>query len=368
MNKLKFIDRMAQGKISRRDMMRGAAAFGVGMVTLPRLSRAEEVLTCMEWSGYDVDNLFSSYVKKHGKAPNFSIFANEEEALQKVRGGFNADIMHPCTYSVFRFTDAKIAEPIDTSKLSNWKDVFPALQKAPGVVVDGNVVMTPCDWGNSSIAYRPDLVDADFDKNPSWSIFTDDKYAGRVAMTDDYVVAEIAGLLLGYGPKKIFEMTDEELAATKPLVEKVVKNARFLWKDPTEINQALASGEIVAAYAWNETPKTLREQGIPAAYAVPKEGIFTWLCGLTLLSTGKASKEAAYDFLDAWLSPETGKQLIEDFSYGHSNKKAFEIADPKKVADLGITDPEKALNAGIMLQKADADKYTKLWEEVKTMK
>ncbi len=214
----------------------------------------------MEWSGYDVDNLFSSYVKKHGKAPNFSIFANEEEALQKVRGGFNADIMHPCTYSVFRFTDAKIAEPIDTSKLSNWKDVFPALQKAPGVVVDGNVVMTPCDWGNSSIAYRPDLVDADFNANPSWSIFTDDKYAGRVAMTDDYVVAEIAGLLLGYGPKKIFEMTDEELAATKPLVEKVVKNARFLWKDPTEVNQALASGEIVAAYAWNETPKTLKEQ------------------------------------------------------------------------------------------------------------
>jgi len=26
------------------------------------------------------------------------------------------------------------------------------------------------------------------------------------------------------------------------------------------------------------------------------------------------------------------------------------------------------LNAGIMLQKVDADKYTKLWEEVKTMK
>ena len=72
-----------------------------------------------------------------------------------------------------------------------------------------------------------------------------------------------------------------------------MKNARFLWKDPTEINQALASGEIVAAYAWNETPKTLKEQGIPAAYAIPKEGIFTWLCGLTLHSTGKASKEAA---------------------------------------------------------------------------
>ncbi len=48
-------------------------------------------------------------------------------------------------------------------------------------------------------------------------------------------------------------MTDEELAATRPLLEKMVSNSRFLWTDKTEINQALASGEIVAAYAWNET-------------------------------------------------------------------------------------------------------------------
>jgi len=368
MSKLKFIDRMAQGKISRRDMLRGAAAFGVGVTIMPTRPRAESVLTCMEWSGYDADAFYKSYVTKHGKAPNFSIFSTEEEALQKVMGGFNADVMHPCTYSVYRFTDAKIAQPIDTSKLSNWKDVFPALQKAPGVVVDGNVVMTPCDWGNSSIAYRTDLVDEDFNKEPSWRIFYDDKYAGRVSMSDDVVVVQIAGLLNGLPSKRIFEMTDDDFAKAKPLVEKAVKNSRFLWKDPTEINQALASSEIVAAYAWNETAKTLKEQGIAAAYAVPKEGIFTWLCGLTLLSTGKASKDDAYDFLDAWLSPETGKALIEQDGYGHSNKKAFEIADPKLVAALGITDPEKALDAGIMFQRYDSPKYTKFWEDIKAAK
>ena len=371
MNKLKFIDRMAQGKLSRRDMLRGAAAFGVGMTVMPVRPRAEEVLTCMEWSGYDDQQFFPSYVKEHGKMPNFSIFSTEEEALQKVRGGFNADIMHPCTYSVFRFTDAKIVEPIDTSKLSNWKDVFPALQKVNGVVVNGDVVMTPCDWGNSSIAYRTDLVDEDFNKEPTWGIFTDDKYAGRVAMNDDTNTIEIAGLLLGYSKDEIFKMTDAELEATRPLIGKMVTNSRFLWKDPTEINQALASGEVVAAYAWNETAKTLKEQGVPAAYAVPKEGIFTWLCGLTLLSTGKASKAEAYDFLDAWLSPETGKALIEIDGYGHSNRKAFEIADPEAVAALGITDPEKALEAGILFQPIEDSlnaKYIKLWEEVKALK
>lgn len=371
MNKVKFVDQMARGRISRRDMMRATAAFGVAMTVLPRRSDAAEVLTCMEWSGYDIAELFKPYVDKYGAPPNFSIFADEEEALQKVRSGFNADVMHPCTYSVVRFVEAGIAKPIDTTKLSNWKDVFPALQTATGVVIDGNVVMTPCDWGNSGIAYRPDMVEPDFLKEESWGIFFDEKYAGRVSMSDNEVAAEIAGLMLGYGPKKIFEMSDEELAATRPLLEKVVKNSRFLWKDPTEINQGLASGEVVAAYAWNDTVKNLTSQGIPVKYAQPKEGIFTWLCGLTLLNTGKADPAAAYDFLDAWLSPETGKQLIEVSGYGHSNQKAFEIADQKQVAALGITDPMKHLQNGIFFEPVESArnaKYIKLWEEVKALK
>lgn len=371
MNRVKFIDRMSQGRVSRRDVMRSAAAFGVGMTFMSSRSRADEPLTVMEWSGYDQPDFFKSYVDKYGSPPAFSIFANEDEALQKVRSGFNADAVHPCTYSVGYFVEAGLTKPIDTSRLSHWNDVFDPLKTANGVVVKGDVVMVPADWGNSGIAYRTDLVEPDYATNESWNIFTDDRYQGKVSMSDTEVAAEIAGLLLGYDRKKIFEMSDAELEATRPLLEKIVRNSRFLWKDNTEIAQGLASGEIVAAYAWNETVKTLKEQGIPVKYADAKEGVFTWLCGMTLLNTGKASEAAAYDFLDAWLSPETGKFMIESYGYGHSNRKAFDIADPKKIADLGISDPIKHLNNGILLAPVESSrnaKYIKLWEEVKALK
>ena len=151
----------------------------------------------MEWGGYDAADYFKPYVDKHGGAPNFSIFSGEEDALAKVRAGFAADVMHPCNYSVGRFVSAKLAVEIDTAKLSNWKDIFPALQTADGVVVDGKVVMAPADWGNSSIAYRPDLVDDDFKKNESWSIFYDDKYAGKVSMLDNELVILIGAMVGG---------------------------------------------------------------------------------------------------------------------------------------------------------------------------
>jgi spermidine/putrescine-binding protein len=367
-NRVKFIDRASQGKISRRALLGAAAAFGVGVTAMPLATRADETLTCLEWSGYLTDEFFKSYVAKYGKAPNFSVFADENEAFQKVHGGFSADIMHPCSYSVTPFVEAKLYRPIDPAKLSHWNDLFANLKTVKGVVLNGEIVMAPADWGNSGIAYRSDLVHEDYLKEQSWNIFVDERYTGRVAMYDNEVAAEIAGLLLGYPAPEIFKMTDEELAATKPIMEKMVKTSRFLWQDVTEINQALASGEVVAAYAWNETAKTLSSQGVPIKYAKPKEGIFTWLCGLTLLNTGHADEAMAYDFIDAWLSPETGKVLIEERGYGHSNKKASEIADPKQIEALGISHPEEHLKAGIFLESVETQrnqKYIALWEQAK---
>jgi len=372
MQRWRFVDQMARGRLSRRDVLKSAALFGVGVTVMARLARAAEPLTVLEWAGYDLEDYFKAYVAKYGAPPNFSIFAAEEEALQKVRGGFAADVMHPCNYSVGRFVEAKLAVPIDTAKLSNWKDIFPALQTAKGVVVDGQVMMAPADWGNSSIAYRPDLVDEEFKKNESWSIFFDEKYAGRVSMLDNEVAVQIAGMLLGYPPDKAFMMKGNDLAATKPLLEKAVKNSRFLWTAPTEMQQALASGEIVAAYSWNDTIKNLSDQKIPVAFAKPKEGYFTWFCGLTLLNTGKADQAAAYDFIDAWLSPETGKVLIEGSGYGHANQKSFEVADKAAIAAMGIiADPVEHMNTAILFPPIPGPilaEQIQLWEEMKALK
>ncbi len=372
MNRIKFVDRMAQGKVSRRDMLKGAAAFGVGMVTLPAFANAAGELTVLEWAGYDAPDYYKSFVAKHGGPPAFSIFAAEEEALQKVRGGFAADIMHPCNYSVGRFVEAKLVKPIDTAKLSNWKDLFPSLQTAAGVVQDGQVVMAPSDWGNSSIAYRPDLVDpeyreervlGDLHRRQVCRQGLDGRQRDRGDRSPPWSVA----------PSTTTSMRSRAraMAALKPAVEKIIKNSRFLWDDPTTMIQALASGEIVAAYAWNDTPKNLKAQGVPVAFAKPKEGYFTWYCGMTILNSGKGDDAAAHDFVDAWLSPETGKYLIEASGYGHSNAKSFAAADPEAVKAMGITDPMEHMASAILFQTVPSDilaEQIKFWEELKALK
>jgi spermidine/putrescine-binding protein len=369
MNRIKFIDRMAQGRVARRDMMRAAAAFGVGVSVVARKARAAENLTIMEWAGYEAPDYYGPYVAKHETPPDFSFFASEEEAFEKIRAGFRADIMHPCTYSINQFKDGGLVTPVDTARLSNWPDVIEPLKTWSGVVLDGETVMVPTDWGNSSILYRTDMVDAEFQANESWSIMFDEKYAGKVAPSDGESNIQIAGLLLGMSREDIFKMTDEQLEQVRPLLDQQTGVARFYWTSQTEAIQAMATGEIVAMYAWNDAVRTLQAEGIPVKYAVPKEGIFTWLCGLTLLNTGEGDEALAYDFLDAWLSPETGKYMIEQVGYGHGNRKSFEIATPEALAALGFsTDPTQMLADGILFLPIPGDinaKYINLFNDVR---
>ena len=373
MQRVKHIDKMAQGRLTRREMMASAGAFGVGVTLLPSLARAAGgPLTCLEWGGYDVESYFKPYLAKHGAMPNFSIFSGEEDALAKVRAGYAADIMHPCNYSVSRFVNAGLVTEIDPTRLSNWPDLFPKLQTADGVVKDGKIVMAPADWGNSSIAYRPDLIDPAFIADPSWGIFYDEAYQGKVSMLDNELLIIIGAMVGGMPYEQAALLSGDALAvAAKNWGARGVNVSRLLWSDPSEVQQALASGEIVAAYSWNDTIKNLRADGIPVEYAKPKEGYFTWFCGLTLLNTGHADPAMSYDFIDAWLSPETGKTLIEGSGYGHSNMKSFAAANPADVAAMGITDPVEHMKNGILfLTPPDAiqNEMNKVWGDTKALK
>jgi len=60
-----------------------------------------------------------------------------------------------------------------------------------------------------------------------------------------------------------------------------------------------------------------------------------------------------YSYLNAILQPESGAYAIEEWGYGHSNKKAFEIADQTIIEELGWTHPEALVDDGVLLEPFD---------------
>ena len=352
---------------SRRQALKALSALGVVVTAYPMAGRAQdgEHPTFFGWNGYDDENLFPAYLERYGTPPNFSFWGDEEEALAKMRAGYNPDVIFPCNYKIEKWFNAGILDPIDTSLLSNWPDVMESMRAVPGSVVDGQRYWVPIDWGQTSITYRTDLA-PEYVGNETWEMLWDEKYQGRLAVFDSLVDGVvIAGIVEGM--EDPFDYSSQEaLDAIRPRLQALTANIRYYSNDVTTLEQGIASGELVAATTWNESVVRLKEMGLPIAYMNPKEGAMTWVCGLSIVA-GTPFREKVHELIDAFLDPRSRAWEIENFGYGAATKSAFDLVDEETLASLGLSkNPEEILSAGIyQLSIKGQTELQALFEEVK---
>lgn len=363
-----LMDRLAEGTISRREFKKILASFGVAMVTVPYgaavRAATEDHPTIYTWEGWDSAGFHEAYIKKYGESPNFSLFGDEEEAFAKMRAGFKPDVTQPCSYKIPIWRDAKILQPIDTSRLEVWPDIIPSLKKIPGSFGEGKQWFAPADWGLTAILYRADLVEL---KEESWGLLWDERYRGRLSMSDSLIDGVMVAAIYA-GAKDPYNMTPAEVAKTRELLRKQLPLLRYFWTSTTDIVQALASGELVATSAWNDAYTQLKRDGYDVKYMSPKEGAMTWVCGFCLMAGADPKKlDRAYDYLNAYLSPEGGAFGIMDTGYGHANIKAYDLVTEADLAERGLSrNPEALLSTGIFQEPiGNEPELQEMFEEVK---
>jgi spermidine/putrescine transport system substrate-binding protein len=314
-------------------------------------------LTYYTWAGYELPEFHAPY---KGDV-DIITFADDNDALAKVRSGFRPDVAHPCTFKLDEWKSEGLLQPVDTSRVKNWDGILPSLKDLPGVIdPDGTVWMVPWDWGNTSVIYRTDLVTENTD---SWSLLWDKTYAGRLATLDASDTPIVAAMLIGVDPFKASEedvgKIGEKLREQRPLL-------RFYTADQASLGQALASGELVAAMGWQAAFAAVKATGASVAYMQPKEGMLTWACGMVLMK-GSEHVDAAYDFINARLDPASQKSLISEYGYGGSLQATFDLFTPEELEAQSLpTDPDKTLSESTILQpQQNADKIIQEFEAVK---
>jgi spermidine/putrescine transport system substrate-binding protein len=333
-------------------------------MVFPRPASAAQDLLVMDFTGYEVPDLHRPYIKQYGTSPAFSLFGDGDEAFLKVRAGFRADLVHAGTFDVGRFRDAGLAQPWDTMRLRNWPDVLSIFKSAGGAQHGGQQWLIPADWGINSVLYRTDLVDI---KEESWNLLWDKRYAGKLAYGTEMYPA-IAGAALAAGVADPYHASDEEFERIRAKLTEQRPLLRFYWSDPTQLEQAVASGEVVAAWAWSSSYSTLKAQGIPVKYMQPKEGVTSWIAGFARLRNFPGKEQNAYDYVDSWLAPESGKWMVENYGYGHTNGKTFDLVDHKVLLSKGLDLPEKVLSHSLLnaeMSPSLHERYVKMYEQVR---
>ena len=157
--------------------------FGGFLLGSTTANAADEELVILDWSAYNDPGFYQGYIEQHGDEPTFSFFGEEEEAFQKLRIGFEADISHPCSQSVSKWHEAGLLDPLQIDRIERWDQVNETMKEA--FKIDGEYYLLPADWGTTALAYRADLVpDEDVQ---SLQVFVDpnmpEKFPSRIMLT-----------------------------------------------------------------------------------------------------------------------------------------------------------------------------------------
>lgn len=336
---------------------------GVAFCAIASTASAEDSdLLVFDYSGFEDPAFHSTYIAKNGDSPRFAFFGDEEEALQKLRSGFKADVSHVCAGSVTKWVETGILEPWDTAKITAYADLNADLTGTDVAAAAQDVYFIPTDFGSTATAYNTDQVPAE--DVASLDIYLNPKYAGRLTIPDN-VDDAYALAYLATGVTNWTNATDEQFAAASDWLRQVHPNLRTYWTDPAELAQLLATGEVLAGWAWNETLPTMADEGFPIGFQrEAKEGSSLWLCGYVNLKDGEGVEDKAYDFLNAFLDPSSTQALL-DAGYGQANAKAMAAFGADALTAVGLGPIDAPILAQLPMSGQLREKQSEEFEKIK---
>ena len=331
----------------------------------PTLSPADTKgsLSVLDWAGYDTPDFWIDFKTKYPNVNvSFEFGSSDGDIYSKMKAGDQADIFHPYTGWLQLYVEQGLVEEIDTTKLANW-DQVPDNFKQIGQI-NGKQYFIPWDWGFTSILYRTDKVPEGVD---SWSALFDPKYKGHISMWDDGPGAvAVSAYIHGWGDET--KVTPDQLAQVKQEWIQQRSLNLFYWNAEPDLQQAMIKGDIWLAYAWQGSYATLLAQGIPVAYAHPKEGWNSWV-GMYGIRKGTQNMDLALKFLDEKLALQTGQNLVNEYYYGDSNQEVMNgVTDPTLRQAFSLDDPNilQHTNFTPNLTQKQIDDWNAMWDEVKS--
>ncbi|MDR3147085.1 MAG: extracellular solute-binding protein [Treponema sp.] len=299
------------------------------------------------WTYYTPDSVIEQFEQEYGVTVIYDEFASNEEMYTKIKaGGSGYDIVFPSQDFVSIMISEGMFERIDKSKLTNLKNIDPAvLQKA---TYDPTMEYSvPYYFGAAGIAVNSARV-PNFER--SWSIFSRTDLKGRMTMLDD--MREVMGDALKYLGYSVNTKNPQEISAARDLI-----NTR--WKpnlvkfDAEAFGKGYADGEFWVVQGYPEVVfeeigdnEQLRRDTV---FFIPPEGGPSYIDSMCILK-GSQHIDLAHKFIDFIHRPEIYAEFCDYFGFpataniparqykkGASHYNAEELTRTELKYDLGET-------------------------------
>lgn len=288
-------------------------------------------------------------------------FASGDEAITKLRGGFEADVVNVCIEDTPRMVQLGLLQPIDTSRIEAWDRMFPSLKSMEGVEVGGQVYVVPMVGGTTGILYDSEEVPEGIS---SYREFFDPRFAGKIALGSD-ALTNIAIAAMALGRPDPLSLDDAALAEVERFLIERKGDIRTFFRGDADVMNLFESGEIVAAApGYPGISNLLKDQGVPVEFSLAEEGQLTWVCGYGIGGSAQ-NVDAAYALINHYARPEVQAYQAREFSYLVSNQDTLSVLPDDAVKAIGLEHPEQLQAAIPYVIPENYDRWQEVWSRVR---
>jgi putrescine transport system substrate-binding protein len=365
----------------RKKWLSGVVA-GLVMAASVTASADEKTLHIYNWSDYIAPNTVPDFQKETGIKVVYDVFDSNEVLEGKLMAGSTGfDLVVPSASFLERQLAAGVFQPLDKSKLPNYKNMDPDLLKMVAQHDPGNKYAIPYLWATTGIGYNVDKVKAVLGKDApvdSWDLVLKPENLEKlkscgVSFLD--APAEIYATVLNYlhlDPNST--KASDYTGAANDLLLKLRPNIRY-FHSSQYIND-LANGDICVAIGWAgdvmQASNRAKEakNGVNVAYSIPKEGALAFFDVFAIPADAKNLDEA-YQFLNYLMEPKVIAQISNTVYYASGNKAATPLVNEDVRNNPGIYPPAdvQAKLFTLKVQDPKIDRViTRSWTKVKTGK
>jgi putative spermidine/putrescine transport system substrate-binding protein len=328
-------EKFRRGEVSRRGLMAGLAALGVGSGLAPGEAGAQgRQLVMVNWGGIANDG-FGRFYGDPFSAANAGVRVVQDStgpSAGRIRsmvesGRVTWDLCDSSASSSVVLGRQNLVNRIDYG-IVNREDVI-----GPGFALE---------WGAAPYSFSSVLAydSAKFPNGPptSWADFFDlRRFPGtRLLRRDAMATLDAVQMALGKDPANLYPL---DVRACLAKVREIRRNTVF-WNSGSESEQFLRTGEAVMGHIWHTRANVLQRETNGRIKFIWNQGLLQ--AGIFVIPRGNAGGELAQRLLASMLArPEPQVGLLQFLGNGPTNPKAAAQV-PQEFRAVNPTDPDNA--------------------------
>jgi putative spermidine/putrescine transport system substrate-binding protein len=285
-------------------------------------------LKLIAWEGYTQPQWVKPFEKQSGCKVRSKYAGSSDEMVTLMRqgGGGQYDMVSASGDASLRLIYGKDVQPVDVSKIPDYKNFVAAFKSPPNNTVQGKHYGVSLQWGPNTLLYNTQKVKP---APTSWAAIYDPKYKGKVTVPDNPIQIADAALYLmktnrSLGIRDPYELNQTQMNAAVALLKKQRPLIKKYWALASDEIDLFKNGDAWIGASWPYQTNTLQGAKAPVKDLVPREGATGWL-DTWMLSAKSKNTDCAYKWL-AWIStPKVQAQQAIYFGETPVNKKACAI-------------------------------------------